>query len=216
VSVKKAVVTLRTVADRVGLAPCSVSAILNDTPASKAIPQHTKNRVLRAVAELNYRPNLWARSLRTKRTRLIAAITSDIGMAAVARVLAGVQTRLHRRGYMLVLGAMERTAGWNNISVQLQQQGIEGIVAIDAVLPAELTLPMASVDLDSVTLIEPLADEIRMWLSELGESAAENVLWQIEKGTVPGRMKIAPKLPSKYFSLANTNPGSAVEAFERS
>ena len=135
---KKAVVTLRTVADRVGLAPCSVSAILNDTPASKAIPQHTKNRVLRAVAELNYRPNLWARSLRTKRTRLIAAITSDIGLAAVARVLAGVQTRLHRRGYVLVLGAMERNAGWNNISAQLQQQGIEGIVAIDAVLPAEL------------------------------------------------------------------------------
>jgi hypothetical protein len=94
-------------------------------------------------------------------------------------------------------------------------QGIEGIVAIDAVLPAELTLPMASVDLDSVTLIEPLADEIRMWLSELGESAAENVLWQIEKGTVPDRMKIAPQLPSKYFSLA-TNPGSAVEALERS
>jgi DNA-binding LacI/PurR family transcriptional regulator len=40
-----------------------------------AIPQRTKDRVFRAAAELNYRPNLWARSLRTKRTRMVAAIT---------------------------------------------------------------------------------------------------------------------------------------------
>jgi DNA-binding LacI/PurR family transcriptional regulator len=101
---KKAVVSLRTVAERVGLAPCSVSAILNNTPASGAIPQRTKERVFRAVAELNYRPNLWARSLRTRRTRLVAAITSDIGRAPVARVVAGVQNLLHRRGYLLALG----------------------------------------------------------------------------------------------------------------
>ena len=46
-------VTLRTVADRVGLAPCSVSAILNNSAAALSIPQHTKERVLRAAAFLN-------------------------------------------------------------------------------------------------------------------------------------------------------------------
>ena len=55
-------VTLKTVAERVGLAPCSVSAILNNTEASRAIPQRTKDRVYRAASELNYRPNYWARS----------------------------------------------------------------------------------------------------------------------------------------------------------
>ena len=40
------IVTLRTVADKVGLAPCSVSAVLNNSPAALAIPQRTKNRVL--------------------------------------------------------------------------------------------------------------------------------------------------------------------------
>jgi DNA-binding LacI/PurR family transcriptional regulator len=132
VSDKKAVVSLRTVAERVGLAPCSVSAVLNNTPASWAIPQRTKERVFRAAGKLNYRPNLWARSLRTKRTRLVAAITSDIGRAPVARVVAGVQSFLQRRGYMLALGAFDCASEWNTIPVQLQQRGIEGVIAIDA------------------------------------------------------------------------------------
>jgi hypothetical protein len=205
---KQPAVSLRTVAERVGLAACSVSAIVNNTPASRAIPQRTKDRVLRAVAELNYRPNLWARSLRTKRTRLIAAITSDIGLAPVARVLAGVQSLLQRKGYLLALGSWDRTVGWQNISVELQQRGIEGMIAIDVTLPPELELPVASVDLDHITVLEPLADDMRTLLSELGESAAETVLRQIEKGTLPRKMKIAPQLPSTYFGLTNATRGA--------
>jgi DNA-binding LacI/PurR family transcriptional regulator len=209
---KQAVVSLRTVAERVGLAACSVSAILNHTPASLAIPQRTKDRVFRAVAELNYRPNLWARSLRTKRTRMVAAIASDLGFAPAARVLAGVHRLLHRRGYLLVLGSFDCTSGSRNISAQLQQRGIEGVVAIDAALPPEVELPTASVDLDYMTLLEPLADNVRTWLSELGESAAETVLRQIEQPTVPRRMRIAAKLPSPYFGLSNADLGSVVDA----
>ena len=204
---KTAVASLRTVAERVGLAPCTVSAILNRTPASKAIPERTKDRVFRAVSELNYRPNLWARSLRTKRTRLVAAVTSDIGLAPVARVLAGVESLLHRRGYLLALGSWDSTAEWRSVFVQLQQRGIEGVIAIDAPLPPDLALPVASVDLDCMTLLQPFADDTRAWLSELGESAAETLLWQIEKkGPVShaiGR-KTVPRLPPPaYFDLAH-------------
>jgi DNA-binding LacI/PurR family transcriptional regulator len=161
-----------------------------------AIPRRTKDRVFSAAAELNYRPNWWARSLRTKRTRLVAAITSDIGLAPVARVLSGVQRLLHRRGYLLALGSWDCTCGWHSISVQLRQRGIEGIVAIDATLPPELELPVASVDLDYMTLLEPIADDTRTRLSKLGESAAEAVVQQIEQEATPRRMNIVPKLPS--------------------
>ena len=198
---KKAVVSLRTVAERVGLAPCSVSAVLNNTPASWAIPQGTKERVFRAAGELNYRPNLWARSLRTKRTRLVAAITFDIGRAPVARVVAGVQSLLHRRGYLLVLGVFDCASEWNTIPVQLQQRGIEGVISIDAIVPQELELPVASVDLEYMTFLEPLADEMQTWLSELGESAAETVLRQIEKESVPRRMKVVPTLASAFSEV---------------
>jgi DNA-binding LacI/PurR family transcriptional regulator len=215
VSDKKGVVSLRTVAERVGLAPCSVSAVLNNTPASWAIPQKTKERVFRAAGELNYRPNLWARSLRTKRTRLVAAITSDIGRAAVARVVAGVQNLLHRRGYMLALGTFDCASEWNTIPVQLQQRGIEGVIAIDAILPHDMELPVASVELEYMSLMDPLADEMQAWLSDLGESAAETVLRQIEKDTVPRRMKVVPKLPNAYVDLPNARLDAVVDARER-
>jgi DNA-binding LacI/PurR family transcriptional regulator len=196
----KTVVSLRTVAERVGLAPCSVSAVLNNTPASGAIPQGTKDRIFRAAAELNYRPNLWARSLRTRRTRLVAVITPDIGQAAVARVVAGVQRELQRRGYLLALGTLDCDSDWHNVSLQLRQRGIEGVIAIDAALPSELELPVASVDLQCLTLLEPLEEDARTWLSELGKSRAEALLRQIEKATVRRRMRmeIAPQLPNAY------------------
>jgi DNA-binding LacI/PurR family transcriptional regulator len=207
---KQAAVSLRTVAERVGLAVCSVSAILNNTPASMAIPQRTKDRVLRAAGELNYRPNLWARSLRTKRTRLVAAITSDIGRAPVARVLAGVQRLLHRGGYLLALGTFDRTSEWQNISVALQQRGIEGVVAIDATLPPDLAVPVASVHLDYLALLEPLTQNTQAWLSELGESAAETVLRQIEKSSIPRRMKVVPRLPGNYLGVSSADLRVAV------
>jgi DNA-binding LacI/PurR family transcriptional regulator len=215
VSDKTAVVNLRTVAETVGLAPCSVSAVLNNTPASWAIPQRTKERIFRAARELNYRPNLWARALRTKRTRLVAAVTSDIGRAPAARVVAGVQGLLHRKGYMLALAAFDRASEWNTISVQLPQRGIEGVISIDAILPQDLSLPVASVDLEYMTFQEPLSEEMQTWLSELGESAAETILRQIEKETVPRRMKVVPKLPNAHFELPSERLGVAVDARER-
>jgi len=213
VSDKTAVVTLRTVAERVGLAPCTVSAVLNNTSASWAIPQHTKGRVFRAAGELNYRPNLWARSLRTKRTRLVAAITSDIGRASVARVVAGVQRQLDRRGYMLALGSFDCASEWNTIPVQLQQRGIEGVIAIDSILPQEMDLPVASVELEYMALTEPFGDEMKTWLTELGESAADAILQQIEKEGSPRRMKVVPKLPSSYFDTRDLRSG--MDARER-
>lgn len=64
-STKQARVTLKMVADHLGLTPGTISAVLNDTHAARRIPQSTKDRVLAAVREFNYQPNPLARALRT-------------------------------------------------------------------------------------------------------------------------------------------------------
>ncbi|HXY52920.1 MAG TPA: LacI family DNA-binding transcriptional regulator [Terriglobales bacterium] len=138
-------VTLRTVAERVGLAPCSVSAVLNNSPAARGIPQHTKDRVLRAAAELRYRPNLNARSLRTKRTHLVAVLAADLGDAQLARMIAAMEAFLRSRGYSLLVAAWGGSAaGLELHAAELWRRGVEGLVISGAALPRSIDLPAVS------------------------------------------------------------------------
>jgi DNA-binding LacI/PurR family transcriptional regulator len=64
-STKQSKVTLRTVADHTGLTPGTISAVLNNTPGARRIPETTRDRILAAARELKYQPNPLARALRT-------------------------------------------------------------------------------------------------------------------------------------------------------
>ncbi|HEY4782454.1 MAG TPA: LacI family DNA-binding transcriptional regulator, partial [Chthoniobacterales bacterium] len=65
---KSTVITLKAVARHLGLTAGTVSAVLNNSPSARSIPQQTKLRIHAAAKELNYRPNFFARTLRNKRT----------------------------------------------------------------------------------------------------------------------------------------------------
>ena len=58
-------VTLRTIAEHVGLTPGTISAVLNNSRAAERIPQPTRDRIVTAARALNYSPNPLARALRT-------------------------------------------------------------------------------------------------------------------------------------------------------
>jgi len=180
-------VNLKTVAAKVGLAPCSVSAILNDTEAARAIPQATKDRVYRAAAELNYRPNFLARSLRTKRTRMVAVIAPGLGRSEVARVVAAAQQRLHQSGYMLVLAGCDSA---ERMCAQFQQRGIEGVISIDVMAPAQLNIPVTSVELGYRQPMMDAGEEMLSAPLNLGEAAAEKLMQQIENESSSRRIRL--------------------------
>lgn len=190
-SPKKSTINLKSVADRVGLAPCSVSAVLNDTPASRTIPQITKDRIFKAAAEMNYRPNFWARSLRTKRTRMVAVVAPDLGSSIVGIVISAVQEVLCRRGYLLVLSSMGQRD--EHFPASLQQRGVEGLISIDTSLPNDAGFPVATIDLSYLSSTELIGDGMRLWLSDLGRSAAETIIREVE-GAEPAR-KVAVSIP---------------------
>jgi len=196
-------VNLKAVADRVGLAPCSVSAVLNATPASRTIPQATKDRIFRAATELNYRPNFWARSLRTKRTRMVAVVARDFGHPAVAKVVAAAQNRLQGQGYLLVLGTLS-PGDTAHFPTYLQQRGIEGVIAIDAGLREDADFPVATVDLSYLSSSELMGAGIKSWLDDLGVSAAEAIVRAVE-GSKPARQLAAQsKVASSPLALASS------------
>src|ERR1700730_18063735 len=77
-------VTLKVVAQYVGLTAGTVSLVLNYAPQSISIPQQTKDRVFAAARKLNYQPNLFARALRTRQS---PAVSGTHGLASGSRAL---------------------------------------------------------------------------------------------------------------------------------
>ncbi|MGA7634178.1 MAG: LacI family DNA-binding transcriptional regulator, partial [Terriglobales bacterium] len=99
---KSAVVTLKAVAQHVGLTPGTVSIVLNNAPSAYAIPQETKNRILAAAKELNYRPNFFAQTLRSKRTYTIGVIIEEIGDSYGSTVISGIEAYLRKMDYFFL------------------------------------------------------------------------------------------------------------------
>src|SRR5437762_8691654 len=95
-------VTLKTIAEHLGLTPGTVSAALNNSPAARSIPDHTKNRIIEAAQALNYRPNFFARTLRLKRTYTIGVIAEEIGDAYGAMVISGIEEYLRKNNYFFL------------------------------------------------------------------------------------------------------------------
>lgn len=76
-------VTLKAVAKHVGLAPGTISAVLNNTPAARTIPQRTKDRIFAAAQKLNYQPNPFARFLRKRHSVSDAATQGALVISGV-------------------------------------------------------------------------------------------------------------------------------------
>ncbi len=200
-------VTLRTVAEHVGLAPCSVSAILNNSAAGMSIPQQTKDRVWRAARRLNYRPNYSARALRTRRTYTVAMLMPDIGYAPAARIVAGAEDFLRENDYCLIVATYNRSADWqHNQFTQLRQRGVEGMIALQADLPLPSEFPSATIEVVPVDPQQLLTSSAREALTVVGRKAATQVVRQIEADTrsngLAGLRQFTTASGAKEFSSA--------------
>ncbi len=68
-------VTLKVLAQHLGLSRTTISIVLNDAPQAKTISVHTRQRILQAAKDFNYKPNFLARSLNDGRSYLIGVIS---------------------------------------------------------------------------------------------------------------------------------------------
>jgi LacI family transcriptional regulator len=151
VQVKKAgqkpqVITLKAVAQHLGLTPGTVSAVLNDSPSARSIPQDTKNRIRAAATELNYRPNFFARTLRNKRTYTIGVIAEEIGDSYSSPIISGIEQYLRKRDYFfLTVVHRHDPALLSRYSQLLSERGVEGIITVDTTVQEAPMLPTVAI-----------------------------------------------------------------------
>ena len=87
--------TIRTVAARAGVSKSLVSLVLQNSPR---VSNEKRQAVIRAVAELGYRPDPVARSLAERRTRTIGVILDDLSSPWWTEILDGLRLVLHEHG----------------------------------------------------------------------------------------------------------------------
>ncbi len=92
--------SIKAVAEAAGVSTATVSRVLANKPH---VRPDLRERVLAAVAQLNYRPNLVARNLRSHQSSTIGLIVSDIRNPYFTDISRAVEDAAHEQGYSVFL-----------------------------------------------------------------------------------------------------------------
>ena len=96
-------VTIRDVAKESGFSSTTVSIVLNNAPLARYIPADTKKKIKRATEKLGYRPNQFARSLRSKRSHTVGVMVFDMTDPFCTLILRGIENTLYQASYLPIL-----------------------------------------------------------------------------------------------------------------
>ena len=139
-------VTLKDVAESLGLSPSTVSLVLNRSPAARTIPEATHQRVFAAAREMNYRPNFVARSLRSRRTYSVGVLVPEISEGYATGVMSGIEDYLLQAGYCSLLAShrFREELIAERLAV-LRDRAVEGLIVVATSLREDPELPTVSI-----------------------------------------------------------------------
>lgn len=121
-------VTIRDVAKRAGVAPVTVSRVINN---SGIVSQKTRQSVETAIEELGYVPNMIGPSLRSQRTMTLALVVTDISNPFWTTVTRGVIDYAHNSGYSTILCNTDESEQKQDQYLQmLLRRRIDGILLV--------------------------------------------------------------------------------------
>jgi len=137
--------SLKQLAEHLGLNPATVSVVLNDVPG-RSIPQATRDRIKAAAKQLNYQPNLLARSLRSRRTLTIGILVPELGDGYHTQVMSGIGDQLMKAGYFYFTAHHRHKPNLvEDYTRMLIGRGAQGIIAIDTLLEHPIPVPVVAV-----------------------------------------------------------------------
>jgi len=124
-------VTIRDIAKTSGFSITTVSIVLNDAPLARNIPLETKNHIKKVAKKLRYRPNVLARSLRSKRTNPVGVIVFDITDPYCTHILRGIEKSLYQFSYIPILtDAQNDRTRFERYLEMLLDRRVEGLLTL--------------------------------------------------------------------------------------
>ena len=144
-------VTLKDVALRAGVSIQTVSNVLN---RRVNVRPHTRIKVLTACEELNYRPNAAARSLVTRKSKVLGLIIPDITNPIFGDVFSTISNVSERYGYSVMVGNTRRESILEHrISNLLVEQRVDGVLLISNTTDNSSLEPLLMANIPVVRLL---------------------------------------------------------------
>ncbi len=124
--------TLRDVARQAGVSVTTASQVVNNrTGGNIRISDETRQRVWQAVQALGYTPNASARSLRTRKTNLLAVLVPDIANPFYPQLIRGLQEVATQHGYdLLVYDADDRPEREKAFVEAILRRQVDGVAMV--------------------------------------------------------------------------------------
>lgn len=136
--------TIKDVAKKAGVAPSTVSLVLNNKPW---VSEKTRKKVMKAIRELNYHPNSTARGLATSRTGNIGFVLDDffcsIAEPFYSRMLLGAEFESRNHNFFLLLSSIEsRFRKGMQMPRMFAEKKVDGVILAGKMSKAFLTTIM--------------------------------------------------------------------------
>lgn len=178
---RRKAVTIREVAQRAQVSVSTVSQILNGNP--HYVGADKRERVLQAVADLQYRPNAIARSMVKQRTRTVGMIFTSVLDNLFIRIVESVQATLDPEGYTIFLANTPDIESEMQAIEAFQARQVDGFIFMSTTSVSESAhlLPLKEAGIPLVVInrhIEPDCDvnQIQLNDKEAGYLATKHLL----------------------------------------
>lgn len=120
-------VTIKDIAKIADVSITTVSQVLNGK--GKRFSEETRQKVLAAVAETNYRPDYFAKNMINPQSKTIGVIVPDITDLFFSKVIEGIETYLNERGYVILLcDSHHSDEKETHYMSELMDRAVEGII----------------------------------------------------------------------------------------
>lgn len=130
--------TMKDVANLAGVHPTVVSRVLNND-TSLNIRKETRDRILKAVKDLNYVPNRSAQNLKKNETKMLGLIIPDFSNPVYAEIIHGAEDQATIEGYSLIVSSTRQKNGKKESLSHMLEGRIDGLmVAISDVEDDEI------------------------------------------------------------------------------
>lgn len=130
---KKKRVSLKDIADKVGVSTALVSYVLNGQEKEKRVGAEVVVKIRKAMEEMNYKPNFIARSLRYGTTKTIGLIVTDIANPFFSSMARHIEDEAYKSGYTVIIGSSDETCEKSDLLVEtLLNRQVDGFIIVPA------------------------------------------------------------------------------------